>query len=233
MLDLYITQEEFYAIHDVEYWVPRNRCENALRAATNSVRADLRARSIDSSKIMVPVWVTGQAYAQRTSTSDYTGTATEAGNASRLVVEVFTDDAVTSEFYLEGSVDGLNWKRLKTVVDGQPMNIPATGTGVYTARFFEKFKYYRLRLSINQDTEVSYYAYLVDSSPDDCIMWKVLENAYAIAQDADTRTQELYDTARSEYSEHLNKLKTDYDENGDNSIDSDEINMRQQFILHR
>jgi hypothetical protein len=205
----YIQPDEFYAAHNVSQWLDPADCETGLRNAAVVVANDLRIRGIDTSKVMPSLMLVGTTYHDAiTVTSDYTGGSVASAGSSRLVVETTTEQ-YTAVFGLQGSKNGTHWETVRNVTNGAPLQIVTAGIGVFSARFFEQYPYYRLTGTISES--VTFTAFLIDESLSYLIEWKAIEEALFSALDGDTRVQQLYDAAREQYAELLSTIKAQYD----------------------
>lgn len=228
----YVTDQEFYAKYDIAHWIPHDTIQRRLRDAALEVADDLRSRDVNISRLMVPIMLTGGLYEVVTKTANWqSAEITGAYNASRFIVDVRDSSASSLSFGLRGSMDGATWVDVLDVQDGIPLSIVPPGIGLYSVRFFEKYE--RYRMSVTTDASVSFTAYLVDSSVDNLIIWKAIQNGMYPLLDKDTRSVDLYDTARSEYNDAIANMRADIDEDGDNAISSGESNLRHQPLLFR
>lgn len=230
MFTCYLTPEEFYAAHQVQQWILPELCEQRLRNAALVVADDLRRRGVDTGQLQSPTMLVGSTQYERvTKSANYTGDATaKVVASSRLVIEV--DSGGYAEFYLEGSKDQITWRRLNSVVTGQTLQIQVNDAGTYSGRFFESYDYYRVVLVT--DEAVTFTAYLVDASVDMLVEYRALEDGFFLVLDIDERTQQLYDAARERYSELVNSIKAEYDQDGDGVPDT-EISLQRRAKLYR
>jgi hypothetical protein len=228
MFTCYLTDQEFYAQHPIQQWILPENCTRALQSAALIVSDDLRRRGIDSGKLMAPTMLVGTTLYERVTKSSFTGGAVACSAASRLVIEL--DSAEFPSFGLQGSKDKATWRAVGSAIDANPLKVECAGAGVFSARFYVQYPYYQLTL--NSDTDVVFTAYLVDDSASRMIELKAIEEAMVLVLDQGTRTQQLYDASRMEYSELIQSIKAAYDQDADGTPDT-EISLQRNVLLHR
>ena len=229
MFTCYLTDQEFYAQHPIQQWILPENCTRALQSAALIVSDDLRRRGIDSGKLMAPTMLVGTTLYERVTKSSFTGDAVACSAASRLVIELDTADTYPS-FGLQGSKDKATWRAIGSAIDANPLTVECAGADVFSARFYVQYPYYKLTLA--SDVDVTFTAYLVDDSASRLIQLKAVEEAMFLVLDQGTRTQQLYDASRMEYSELIQSIKAAYDQDNDGTPDT-EISLQRNVLLHR
>jgi len=228
MFTLYLTDEEFYAAHDISQWLPPERCTLALQSAALIVADDLRRRGINTGKLMPPTMLVGSTLYERVTKSSFTGDAVACSAASRLVVEM--DSAAFPTLGLEGSKDQTTWTAIKSVVNPNALKVECAGAGTFSSRFYVQYPYYRVTLDSADD--VVFTAYLVDDSATRLIELKAIEEAMFLVLDQSTRTQDLYDAAKAEYGELIQSIKAAYDDDADGTPDT-VVSLQRTVLFHR
>jgi len=227
MFTCYLTPEEFFASRDAKQWFPAD-VEQKLRNAAIIVSDDLRRRGVDPSRLMPATQLVGTDLYERVTKSSFTGDAVACSAASRVVVEVDSEEFCT--FYLEGSKDETIWRRIRSTITPDALRIEVSGAGTFSQRFAEQYPYYRLVMT--SDDDIIFTAYLVDDSATRLIEFKAIEEAMFLVLDLDTRTQQLYDASREQYSRLIESIKAAYDSDGDGTPDT-EISLQRRPLMYR
>jgi hypothetical protein len=178
---------------------------------------------------MAPTMLVGTSLYDRVTKSSFTGDAVACSAASRLVVEMDSED-IFPTLGLQGSKDQTTWTTIKGVVNPSALRIECAGANTYSARFYVQYPYYRLTLDSADD--VVFTAYLVDDSATRLIELKAIEEAMFLVLDQSTRTQDLYDAAKAEYGELIQSIKAAYDDDADGTPDT-VVSLQRTVLFHR
>lgn len=230
MLSCYVTPQECYWFHPgVQRFVRSDDdLTFALRGAAYHVGETLRRKGIDPARVQTPLMLTGAtAYTRTAFTVDATGTGVDATNESRLVVDSASGEMTVT---LQGATDdtGATWVDVLGM-DGDPITIDVNGSAITSAVIAQRFPAYRYVLTNVSACEASIY--LVDSGPDEAVRLLALRNCLLPILDREATVQVVYDELGRLYTETMQTLALDYDEDADGTTDADERSTKLNTIL--
>lgn len=233
----YVTPTEFYQFHAVKDLIDDIRLVTALNSAGIQVRQDLIGRGDSPRAYQVPVMMVAnqENYQKATYSSNTTGSAIEAFNSSRLVVESGTTPTGTVTVELDGSNNGSDdspvWIPVRDMED-KPLKIDVTSDlNIVSSLFLTLYPYYRFRVTTSESVSLSIY--LVDSSVDELIRWKAMELGLLDIIDPDSRVMVMHDESKEKYRYVLDNLRPDYDSDGDYALEDGDEATRNRAVGYR
>lgn len=219
MLTCYVEPQECYWFHPgIKRFIKSDDdLRYSLRGAAYHVGETLRRKGTDPAKVQTPLMLTGATIHARTAfTVDATGSAVDAVNQSRIVVDS-SDGEMTC--VLQGTMDGITWVDVLGM-DGDPITIEVQGSAIQSAVVAQRFTSYRYVLTNVSACTASIY--MVDSGVDECVRFLGLKNALLPILDKDATVTTVYDELGRLYEQSMSALAIDYDADSSNSIDSGE-----------
>ena len=219
MLTCYVTPDELFR------FVPLNKrfdlgddaVSDAIDAALFHVTEELRRQRIDPARVQIPLMLTGaDVYARTTFTADTTGSATDAGNESRLVVDAASG---TGTVYLDGAMSESGTFLPVLSRGGEPVSVTIHQSGIHSAIVLARYPVYRYRITTS---DVIASIYMVDSGADAAIRARAIAILLFPYIDKDSTVREMYNTSMVEYAEAIRQLVIDVDTDEDDAITSDE-----------
>jgi hypothetical protein len=230
VLSNYITRDELYSFVNIsEYVASSDEVDAALGTATYTIAETLRGRGIDPARVQLPAMFEpvgpyeGISYLAGT----HTTSTLDAGNQSRLVLELRTEVTAPVTVTLEGSQDEATWRAVKDVRD-RTATIEAQADGTFSVLVVPRHKHYRARLTCEETVDAALY--MVDTAPDACIRWKAIETALLPRIDANTTIGAVWEEARQSYDSALGRLVLDYDRDDSGTIDENDKSARMTSV---
>ena len=232
MLYNYVTLQEFKDFRDLSrYFKDDDKIIIGLNTALEDLSDDMRAKGYDPMLCMIPLMFDSlDMFETITKAATFTSESLDAGNETRLVVNVSTETASAVVFTLEGSMDETIWIPIKDLAQVN-VSISTQANGIYSVKFASRYKHYRYTVTTSES--VTYSAYLVDTSFDNLIKWKAIYILMFPWIDADSTAREIYNEAVQSYSTLFNSDVFDYDKSEDGSITASEQDYKKIVTLYR
>lgn len=213
MIRNYLTFSELYYHYPrIEQWVDNSHVTSILNAAGMVVANDLRNRGVDTQRIYIPLMFDSATYGAHVSRTDHTATGLSIHNERRFVIDVSSTTSLNVA--LQGSNDNTNWEDV-VMLDGQLATIDIYQAGTYNRAFIEGYKYVRYSTT----GTASLYAYVVDTSFDQLIIFKALQQITLPLVGNDGLAEAMYNQSVAMYQSLLGSAVFDYDRGGDGAID--------------
>ena len=152
-----------------EYEFNETNLKNHIKDAFNRVCIELNKLNIDTRTIMAPIQLYDSTLTTKNFISDWIKSQNN-NRVKRLVVKV--KEPLTNDFkiILEGSNDnGATGNRLVAL---------DVNSNYASAMFDKEYKYYRFEVKAEADLNINTFIYLVETTFDDLIIYKSLENFF-------------------------------------------------------
>lgn len=199
-----------------EYEFNENNLKNHIQDAFNRVCIELEKLNIDTRTIMTPI----QLYESKLTTKNFTSDwvkARDDNRVKRLVVK--TEEPLTTDFkiILEGSNDnGATGNRLVAL---------DVNSNYASGKFDKEYKYYRFKIEAEAELNINVFIYLVETTFDDLIIYKSLENFFT----AKYRTTS--DTFFSKMGLYKSKFETELSIIDNNKLEIKSKNLTARIVL--
>ena len=198
-----------------EYIFTEENLNNHIIDAYRRVCIELGKRNIDTRLVMIPIVLYNSEITSMNLTTNWVK-AQKKNRVKRIVIK--TDAPAPSsnlKLYLEGSND--------SGVTNSPLVTLDVNEKYASAIFTEEYKHYRVRLTAESNPNIHAYIYLCETSFDDLIIYKSLENffiaKYRTDDDQFASKRLLY---QNKFDTEIDNLVYAYDINDNGLIDDDE-----------
>jgi hypothetical protein len=177
-----------------EYEYNEDNLRNHIKDAFNRVCVELNKLNIDTRLLMIPIQLYDSNLTTKSFTSDWVK-AQDNNRVRRLVVKVKEKFSTSFKVILEGSNDN-------GVTSDQSVALDVNSNYV-SGTFDKEYSYYRFRVESEDELNINTLIYLVETTFDDLIIYKSLENFFT----AKYRTVE--DTFYSKRGVYKSKFETE------------------------
>ena len=201
--------------------------ENHIHDAFHRTCVELRKLNIDTRRVMTPIFLSGNGNIPSPSVGNWVSPSYK-NRVRRFVVKVKTSSVVDNyKIVLEGSNDGGSTvDELVTIVFDE-----SNGTSELTSTFLTEYSFYRYRLESQISFVASGQIYLVETSFDDLIIYKSLQNfftaKYRKNDDNFASKMALYD---KKFRDEINSLVYSYDQNSLYCDQEEEIKSKNRIL---